>query len=64
MTYFGPCIRGEKTCLHELAAGWINPPDLCPTCTVRFVTGVEWAAGRQLEWHLDYLARSTQRREA
>ena len=57
MTSFGPCVRGEKTCLHDLAAGWIIWSDLCPNCTVRFMTGIEWVAGRQLEWHVRWLAQ-------
>lgn len=56
---FGPCPRGEKTCLHRLAAGAIRANDLCNTCTARYMAGVEWAAGQALEWHLDYLARTT-----
>jgi hypothetical protein len=59
MITFGPCVRGQQTCLHRLAAGWINPADLCPACTVRFMTGLEWVAGQPLEWHARYITQST-----
>lgn len=60
MIGFGRCTRGEKTCLHRLAAGDINPADLCHVCTGRFILGTEWAAGESLDWHVEYLARGVE----
>jgi hypothetical protein len=56
---FGPCPRGEKTCLHDLAAGRTTVADACPACTARFMAGMDWAAGQPLDWHPKYLARTT-----
>lgn len=53
-----PCTP-DNTCIHRLAAGYINPADACPTCTSYFIAGMEWIMGEQLQWHEKYLKRAT-----
>jgi hypothetical protein len=43
--------------LKALADGWINPPDLCPTCTQAFMAALD-GIGRPLTWHQNYRTRS------
>jgi len=53
-----PCTP-DNTCVHRLAAGWINAGDLCPVCTSYLIAGLEWIMGEQLTWHPGYLRRAS-----
>lgn len=45
------------SCIQALALGWINAPDLCPTCTQTFM-GALGAKVSNLEWHQAYRDRA------
>lgn len=48
------------TCIEQLAGGWINPPDLCPTCTHAFRAALD-SIGGPLKWHTAYVERAAGR---
>jgi hypothetical protein len=52
-----------RTCLQSLAAGWINPPDLCPLCTRLLMMALEWVTSQRepLTWHQAYQERAETR---
>ena len=45
------------TCIQALAAGWILPGDLCPTCTEAFTAALDGIAG-PLKWCPAYIHRA------
>jgi hypothetical protein len=47
----------HRTCIGALAAGWINAPDLCPNCTLRFMAALD-AVEPDLDWHDAYRQRA------
>lgn len=49
-----------STCIDELARGYINSTDLCPLCTMVFMTALDEAVG-PLEWHPSFTARAAAR---
>lgn len=51
-----PGVR-VRSCVEQLAEGWILPPDLCPACTQAFMTALD-GIDRPLTWHENYLARA------
>lgn len=55
-----PCNRdGLATCLHLLAAGQnTNVGELCPGCTQRVMTALEWIASDELPWHPNWQERA------
>lgn len=49
----------QRSCIEALAAGWINPPDLCPACTRAFMSALDWVAEPvKLSWHANYIERA------
>lgn len=46
-----------KSCLEQLANGWINPPDLCAACTRAFMDALDGITG-PLVWHDNYSSRA------
>lgn len=54
-----PVNPTPQSCIERLAAGWINPPDLCPVCTRAFMSALDGIAGPgSLRWHENYVARA------
>lgn len=56
-----PCTRVGSSCLHDLAAGFINAPDLCPGCTTRLMVALDWVVGDAvLPWHPNFTNRANE----
>jgi hypothetical protein len=49
--------RDGRTCLDDLAEGYITFSDLCPLCMDDATTALELVAGRVLKWHPSLKAR-------
>lgn len=45
------------TCIQDLAHGWINATDLCPSCTRAFMAALDGIAGPPV-WHRAYAERA------
>jgi hypothetical protein len=53
-----------RSCIEQLAAGWINPPDLCPACTRGFMSALDFLAEPvTLRWHENFVSRASGSRE-
>lgn len=54
-------VPNPKTCIEHMADGWINPPDLCSTCTQAFMAALNWVAEPvTLKWHSSYVDRAAE----
>lgn len=54
----------RKTCIEDLAEGWIPPTDLCSCCTRAFMTALDWVTEPvTLQWHPNFVKRAGSREE-
>lgn len=49
----------RKTCIEQLADGWIHANDLCAHCTRQFMAALD-GIGEPLKWHENYQARAAE----